>query len=105
MTVSSYTVDLCSRTFELDELRDIAQYGANAGVSGFIYSSELYEVWEKYEDEITDYLEDFASSCYDKSWECMIVDEIGTEDWTMQELKEKAIWTYLELRAQEETND
>lgn len=105
MTVSSYTVDLCGVTFELDELRDIAQYGANAGVSGFIYSSELYKVWEKYEDEITDYLGEFAESCYGNSWECMIVDALDCEDWTMQEVKEKAIWTYLELRAQEETND
>ena len=89
MTVSTYTVDLCGVTFELDQLRDIAQYGANAGVSGFIYSS--------------DYLEDYADACFGKSWESMIVDQLDSEDWTMQELKEKAIWAYLELRAQEET--
>ena len=99
------SVDICGVTFDHDELCDIAQYGAVAGVSGFIYSSELHEVWEKYEDEITDYLEEFASSCYDKSWEAMIVDALDCEDWTMQELKEKAIWTYLELRAHEETCD
>ena len=95
--------DILNRTFEYDELKDIAQYGANAGVSGFIYSSELYDVWEKYEDEITDYLEEFAQSCLDKTWEAMIVDTLDCDDWTMQELKEKAIWCYLELRAQEIT--
>ena len=103
MTVSTYTVDLCGVTFELDQLRDIAQHGANAGVSGFIYSSELYDKWERYSDEVTDYLEEYADSVFGKSWESMIVDQLDSEDWTMQELKEKAIWCYLELRAQEET--
>ena len=99
------SVDICGVTFDYDELRDISQYGAVAGVSGFIYSSELHEVWEKYEDEITDYLEEYSVECYGRSWESMIVDALDCEDWTMQELKEKAIWTYLELRAHEETCD
>jgi hypothetical protein len=103
MTVSTYTTDLCGVTFELDQLRDIAQHGANAGVPGFIYSSELHDKWERYSDEVTDYLEDYADACFGKSWESMIVDQLDSEDWTMQELKEKAIWAYLELRAQEET--
>ena len=103
MTVSTYTTDLCGVTFELDQLHDIAQHGAIAGVNGFIYSSELHDVWERYSDEVTDYLEDYADACFGKSWESMIVDQLDSEDWTMQELKEKAIWAYLELRAQEET--
>ena len=103
MTVSNYTVDMCGVTFELDQLRDIAQFGAVVGVNGFIYSSELHDVWERYSDEVTDYLEDYADACYGKSWESMIVDQLDSDDWTMQELKENAIWTYLELRAQEET--
>ena len=95
--------DILHRTFEYDELCDIAQYGANAGVSGFIYSSELYDVWETYHHIISDYLAEYAESCFDKSWEAMIVDQLDSNDWTMQELKEKAIWAYLELRAQEIT--
>ena len=97
------SVDILNRTFEYDELCDIARYGANAGVSGFIYSSELHDVWERYSDEVTDYLDDDADACFGKSWESMIVDQLDSDDWTMQELKEKAIWAYLELRAQEET--
>ena len=68
-------------------MRDIAQYGANAGVSGFIYSSELHDVWERYSDEITDYLEVYADDCFDKSWESMIVDQLDSNDWTI--LKKK----------------
>ena len=97
--------DILNRTFEYDELQDIAQHGANAGVSGFIYSSELYDVWEVYHTIITDYLEEFAQDCLNKTWEAMIVDTLDCDDWTMQELKEKAIWCYLELRAQEITNE
>ena len=97
------SIDILNRTFEYDELKDIAQYGAIAGVNGFIYSSELYDVWEVYHTIIEDYLEEFAQSCLDKTWEAMIVDQLDCDDWTMQELKEKAIWAYLELRAQEET--
>ena len=39
----SYT--LLGEEFDYDELQDIAQYGANAGVHGMTYSSELYDVW------------------------------------------------------------
>ena len=96
--------DILNRTFEYDELQDIARYGANAGVNGFIYT-ELYDVWEVYHTIITEYLEEFASSCFDKSWEATIVDQLDCDDWTLQELKEKAIWCYLELRAQEITGE
>ena len=99
----SRSVDILNRTFEYDELCDIAQYGANAGVSGFIYSSELYDVFNTYETIIMDYLEDFADSCYGKSAEAMIVDRLDCDDWTMQSFRELAVWMYLELRAQEET--
>ena len=106
MTASAiWSYDILNRTFEYDELCDIARYGANAGVSGFIYSSELYDVWEAYHTIITDYLEDFAQGCLDKTWEAMIVDTLDCNDWSMQELKEKAIWCYLELRAQEITDE
>ena len=97
------SIDILNRTFEYDELCDIAQHGAAAGVSGFIYSSELYDVWESYHTIITDYLEEYADAVFDKSWEAMIVEQLDSNDWTMQELKEKAIWAYLELRAQEIT--
>ena len=97
----SYT--LLNREFDYDELQDIAQHGANTGVSGFIYSSELYDVFETFYVIITDYLEEFANSCLNKSWESMILDTLDSETWTLQELKEKAVWCYLELRAQEIT--
>ena len=96
---------LLGEIFDYDELQDIAQYGANTGVHGFTYSSDLYDVWVTHGEDIASYLEDFATDCYDKSWESMILDNpnIDEDYWTTQQLREYAIWTYLELRAQEIT--
>ena len=103
MTKTTFCADLLGRTFDEDELLDIARYGCSGGVSGFIYSSELYDVFSKYEDEIMDYLEEFAEGCYGTSAESMIVSRLDDEQWTMQEFRELAVWTYLEIQAQELT--
>ena len=104
-TIAPVTHILLGEIFDYDELQDIAQYGANTGVHGFTYSSDLYDVWVRHGEDIADYLEEFANSCLDKSWESMILDNpnIDKESWTTQQLREYAIWTYLELRAQEIT--
>ena len=99
------TEDLLGRTFDYDELRDIAQHGCSGGVSGFIYSSELYDVFTKHEDDIMEYLEEWASDVYGKSAEAMIVDTLDCDDWTMQGFRELAVWMYLELNAQMFTMD
>ena len=103
----SQTYTLLGRDFDYDELMDIAQYGADTGVSGFTYSSDLYDVWVDHGETIADYLETFANDVYDKSWEAMILDSprIDPDYWTSQQLKELAIWSYLELRSQEITNN
>ena len=74
--------------------------------NGFIYSSELYDVWVNHGEDVASYLEDFANDCFDKSWEAMVLDSplIDEDCWQTQQLREVAIWTYLELRAQEITN-
>lgn len=99
----SYT--FLGEEFDYDELQDIAQYGANTGVHGFTYSSDLYDVWVNYGEDIASYLEEFADTCFDKSWESMIIEQCDPNYWTTQELREKAIWCYLELRAQEITGE
>ena len=102
-TTLTRSYDILNRTFEYDELCDIAQYGADTGISGFTYYHEIDDVFKKYETIIMDYLQDFADSCFDKSAEAMLVDGIGDEHWTMSTLRTKAVWAYLELRAQEIT--
>ena len=43
---------LAERFDDMDEIKDVAEYGCAGGVSDFIYSSELAEFFDKYEDEI-----------------------------------------------------
>ena len=46
---------LTARFDDIDEIRDVANYGCAAGVSGFIYYHETEKFFDEYEDEIYDY--------------------------------------------------
>jgi hypothetical protein len=46
MPVLDRTYDILGREFDLDELKDVATYGASQGVSGFIYTSELRDIFD-----------------------------------------------------------
>ena len=60
MPVLDRTYDILGREFDLDELKDVATYGASQGVSGFIYTSELRDIFDDNDDEIQDYLSDWV---------------------------------------------
>lgn len=53
---------LAARFTDADEIKDVANYGCAGGVSGFIYYSETTKFFDKYEDEIYDYLNDCGFS-------------------------------------------
>ena len=84
---------LAERFDDMDECKDVAEYGCSAGVSDFIYSTELAEFFDKYEDEIEDELDTYCLKYED------LVDT--SEFYTMQELKEKAVWSIVELYCQQ----
>ena len=79
---------LAERFDDMDEIKDVAEYGCSAGVSDFIYSSELAEFYDKYEDEIECELDTYGLKYED------LVD--SSEFYTMQEIKEKAVWVVVE---------
>ena len=79
---------LCDRFDDMDEIKDVAEYGCAAGVSGFIYSTELCEFFDKHEEEIEDELDALGYRFQD------LVDT--DEFYTMQEIKEKAVWVIVE---------
>ena len=84
---------LAERFDDMDEIKDVAEYGCAAGVSDFIYSTELAEFFDKYEDEIECELDSYGLK-YD--------DLLDTSEfYTMQELKEKAVWSIVELYCQQ----
>ena len=80
---------LAARFDDDDEVRDIYNHGIMGGFSGFIYSSELYEFFDRYESEIEDALDDAGYT---------LNDVLGDSDqWTFQELREKSVWIAVEL--------
>ena len=84
---------LAERFDDMDEIKDVAEYGCAVGVSDFIYSTELAEFFDKYEDEIECELDSYGLK-YD--------DLLDTSEfYTMQELKEKAVWSIVELYCQQ----
>ena len=80
---------LAERFDDMDEIKDVAEYGCAAGVNGFIYSTELAEFFDKYEDEIEDELDTYDLKYTD------LVDTSG--HYTMQTLKEAAVWCIVEM--------
>ena len=80
---------LAERFDDMDEIKDVAEYGCAGGVSDFIYSTELAELFDKYEDEIESELDVYGLKYED------LLDT--SEFYTMQELKEKAVWCIVEM--------
>ena len=79
---------LADRFTNQDEINDIAKYGCQQGVSGFIYSTELHEFFDDHTDEIWDILEDLGVSLSDLV--------VNIDRWTSQELAERAVWIVAE---------
>ena len=84
---------LAERFDDMDEVKDVAEYGCSGGVSGFIYSTELAEFFDNYEDEIENELDTYGLT-YADFFE-------GTDFWTMQQCKEKAVWCIVEVYCQQ----
>ena len=82
---------ILGQEFSFAELRDIAQNGADTGVPGFTYSSDLRDIFEEFEDDIMDMLESLGFTLAD------IFEEKGFD--TLQQFKEWACWVYLEVTA------
>jgi hypothetical protein len=98
-TVQTFTI--LGQEFDMDALNDIATHGCVAGVPGFIYSSELADVFDANEEDIWNYLDEHAFDLGEKSGMHMVIDYVTrNDDWyTMQDIKEKAVWMFVELFA------
>lgn len=90
-TQATQTFTILGEEFEMDELQDIATHGANTGVHGFTYSSDLFDKYEENEDEINDYLEQLGYE---------MAEVFATQEFeTLQQYREWACWVYLEAQA------
>ena len=83
---------LSLRFTDSSEIRDVANHGCQGGVSDFIYSSELFEFFNEHESDIEDILEQL-----DVPLTQLVKDP---EYWTMQELRESAVWIVVEYYCQ-----
>ena len=93
----SLETELTKRFYDADEIRDVAKYGCSGGVSGFIYSTELYNFFSDFEEEIQDILD---------SYEIKPEDLVSDPNyWTFQEMREKAVWTVVELWCMQRDDD
>ena len=83
---------LSLRFTDSSEIRDVATHGCQGGVSDFIYSAELFEFFNEHESDIEDILEQLEVPLTQ-----LVKDE---EYWTMQELRESAVWIVVEYYCQ-----
>ena len=83
--------NICGESFTFDELQDIANHGANTGVHGFTYSSDLYDIYDRYEDDIENRVYELG----------LTIGEVMVERdmQSLQQYKEWACWMYLETTA------
>ena len=74
------------------EIRDVASYGCITGVSGFAYYSETCSFFDKYQDDIEQWLLDDHE---------FSLSEICKEIESVDLLKNKMVWLAVELYCQE----
>lgn len=84
---------LSLRFTDSSEIHDVARHGCIGGVSGFIYSSELFEFFNEHESDIEDIMAEIGLKYSD-----IVTDP---DDWTFQELREKAVWFVVEYYCQQ----
>jgi hypothetical protein len=105
MMTATQTFVILDREFEVDELKDVANHGMSGGVSGFIYSTELADIYDKHEDTILDLLDTFADDLGEQSGMAMVINSYTKNDeechYTMQDIKEHSVWMYVEVKAYE----
>jgi hypothetical protein len=82
---------LTARFTDADEIKDVANYGCSGGVSGFIYSSELYDFFQEHEDDIEDTLDLFDVQ----------YDDLVADAQTFQQYREAAVWFVVEQYCQD----
>jgi hypothetical protein len=89
--LANRTWTILGEEFEYDELKDIANHGADTGVHGFTYSSDLHDMYEEYTDVIDDHINELGYTMAE------VFEERGFD--TLQQYKEWACWVYLESMA------
>ena len=94
--------NILDEEFDIDELNDIVNYGMSQGVSGFTYFHETVDKFDEHDDEIQDYLSDWVYDNIGDGKSSFAYFAPDAEDIT--QLKNKLVWSYVELKAQDILN-
>ncbi len=94
MKESRLTVALDERFDDIEEIRDVANYGCGGGVSGFIYYYETREFFNEYEEEIEQALEEIFG---DRWLSDMVASQLVHNTVTF---KNYCVWVIVELYCQ-----
>ena len=96
--MSRLTDALDERFTDLDEIKDVANYGCAAGVGGFIYYNEVRAFFFEHEDEIEEWMDELY--CGDN-----YLKEITDDDAiTVCSLINKIVWIVVETYCQDKLN-
>ena len=100
MTTTTTSFEILGQEFDLDQLADIANHGMAAGVSGFIYSSDLYDIWVEHGPTIVREMDEYAEELGEPCGTAMAIQAIQKGDdevyFCTQMIKETMIWMYME---------
>ena len=96
--MSRLTDALDKRFTDLDEVKDVANYGCAAGVSGFIYYNETRKFFFEHEDEIEEQMDWIY--CGDNYIKELAVDNSAT----VNQLINKIVWIIVENYCQDRVN-
>ena len=102
MTTITATFEILGSEFDLDQLNDIATHGMAQGVAGFIYSSDLHDIYEANEESIMAYLDEKADDLGEQNGFRMVLNAMernGIEYDSLQTFKEWAVWMFVEMTA------
>ena len=101
-TLSNTMFTILDHEFDIDELRDIVNHGMSAGVSGFIYTRDCVDKFNEHDDEIEEYLSDWYHENMGENNYISAISSSGDYPvCSIDELKNRMVWMYVELKAQE----
>ena len=108
-TTVAPTYTILDHEFEFNQLENIVKHGMFVGVSGFIYNSELHDIYERHEDEIQEALDVLASDLGIQSGVQMVINAITKGDtecfYSLQSIKARSVWMFVEMKAMDILRD
>jgi hypothetical protein len=88
--------------FTIEELKDIVNHGMSAGVPMFIYTKDNVAWFDENEDEIEEYLSDWHyDTMGERNYIGMIAGDGENSVGSIDELKNRMVWMFVELKAHE----